>query len=215
MRLLFALMLACPVVAAADSPPAVPLFDGKSLDGWVRFGGRPEAWTVEDGMLVSRGEGGGWLGTPRDYADFTLRLEFRLSPGSNSGVYLRAPADTSHISRTGLEIQILDEAAPNHRNIQPWQKTAAIYHVAAPKPGHCRPAGQWNSLDVRAVGPRVVIRLNGVEVVADRLDSHPKLEEEHPGLKRPAGRIGLQSHNGRVDFRRLEVSEIASDRSSR
>src|SRR3954452_12032705 len=78
----------------------VPLFDGKSLEGWRRIGGKPEAWSVEDGKLVSLGEGGGWLATQRTYADFVLRFEFRLSPESNSGIYLRAPGDSSHISRT-------------------------------------------------------------------------------------------------------------------
>jgi hypothetical protein len=184
-----------------------PLFDGRSLEGWQRFGGKGEAWRVEDGMIVSQGHGGGWLGTNRDYADFQLRLEFRLSPGSNSGVYLRAPADTSHISRTGMEIQVLDEEAPRHRNIQPWQRTGAIYHVAAPKPGHLKPTGEWNTLEVLADGPRVRIWLNGEEVVDDRLDSHPELEREHPGLKRTSGRIGLQSHNDRVEFRNLRIKE--------
>src|SRR5262249_2730522 len=84
-----------------DEDGFVSLFDGKSLDGWRRFGGKADAWAVADGLLVSVGEGGGWLGTGADHADFVLRLEFRLTRGSNSGVYLRAPADTSHISRTG------------------------------------------------------------------------------------------------------------------
>ena len=42
-----------------------PLFDGKSLQGWKRYGGKAEAWAVEDGLLVSKGEGGGWLGTEK------------------------------------------------------------------------------------------------------------------------------------------------------
>src|SRR6476646_9555231 len=92
--------------AGGDEAGFVPLFNGKDLAGWRVVRGRERAWGVEEGHLVCLGEGGGsWLGTARPYADFVLRLEFRLTPESNSGVYLRAPADHSHISRTGLEIQ--------------------------------------------------------------------------------------------------------------
>ncbi len=191
-----------------DEAGFTPLFDGKSLDNWSRHGGKEEAWGVEDGLLVSRGEGGGWIGTMRPYDNFVLRLDFRLTPGSNSGVYLRAPDDTSHISRTGMEIQILDEEAPKHKNIQPWQKTGAIYHVAAPELGHLKPPGAWNSMEIRAEGPHVVIHLNGAKIVDDHIDRHPELEQEHTGLKRNEGLIGLQSHNGRVDFRNIRIKEL-------
>ncbi len=186
----------------------VPLFDGTSLEGWKRIGGKAEAWGVENGALVSRGEGGGWLASARPHADFVLRFEFRLTPESNSGVYLRAPDDNSHISRTGLEIQLLDETHPRYKGIQPWQYTGAIYHIAAPEPGHLRPTGEWNAMEIRAEGPHVVITLNGAKVVDDRLDAHPELEREHPGLKRTEGMIGLQSHNGRVEFRKIAIRDL-------
>lgn len=189
----------------ADERGFQSLFDGKSLEGWQTIGGKPGNWTVAGGVLVCAGQGGGWLSTDRSFADFVLQLEFRLTPGSNSGVYLRAPADTSHISRTGMEIQLLDEPHPSFKNVKPWQLTGAIYHVAAPQPGHLKPTGQWNELEIRAQGAHVVIRLNGSVVVDDRLDAHPDLEAEHPGLKRKDGRIGLQSHNGRVEFRSIRI----------
>jgi hypothetical protein len=171
--------------------------------------GKAEAWGVERGLLVSFGHGGGWLGTARPYADFVLRLEFRLTPESNSGVYLRAPADNSHISRTGIEIQLLDESHPRYKGIQPWQLTGAIYHVAPPEPGHLKPTGQWNAMEVQAQGPRVIVRLNGATVVDDRLDAHPERAAEHTGLKRTEGLIGLQSHNGRVEFRNLRIKDLS------
>ena len=185
-----------------------PLFDGKTLAGWRRLGGTSAGWAVEEGTLVSLGSGGGWLGTAKSYADFVLRLDFRMTPESNSGIYLRAPADTSHISRTGMEIQLLDETHPRYKGIKPWQFTGAIYHVAAPEPGHLRPTGEWNTLEIRAEGPRVVVTLNAAKVVDDRLDKHPDLDAEHSGLKRTQGLLGLQSHNGRVAFRNLRIKEL-------
>src|SRR5580765_7589343 len=69
----------------------VPLFNGKALAGWKVYDSKSDVWIVEEGMIVCTGKGGGWLGSDRDYADFVLRLEYRLKPGGNSGVYLRAP----------------------------------------------------------------------------------------------------------------------------
>lgn len=210
LRIVFVLVGLGPVSTRGDEEGFFPLFDGKSLAGWQRIGGKPEAWAVENGCLISLGEGGGWLGTARRYSDFALRFEFKLTPESNSGVYLRAPADQSHISRTGMEIQLLDETHPRYKDIKPWQLTGAIYHVAAPKPGQLRPTGQWNTMEVRAEGSRVVVTLNGTVVVDDRIDSHPELAREHTGLARTEGLIGLQSHNGRVEFRNLRVKDLAT-----
>lgn len=203
-------VLLCAAFAPRGDDPAklVPLFNGRDLSGWRAIGSKPDVWSVRDGILTHRGEGGGWLATERDYADFELLVEFRLAPGANSGVYLRAPADGSHISRTGMEIQILDDDHPKYKGIKPWQFTGAIYHVAAPERGHLKPAGEWNSLRIVAEGPRIRIVLNGATVVDDRIDRHPELEAEHTGLKRREGRIGLQSHDGKVEFRKVGIRPI-------
>lgn len=202
------MVLTAMLLVGADTDAFRSLFDGKTLKGWQRFGGKPETWGVEGGHLISYGEGGGWLGTECDYANFVLQFEFKLAPGANSGVYLRAPADTSHISRTGLEIQLLDDTHPRYKAIKPWQLTGAVYHVAPPKPGHLKPVGEWNMMEIRAEGPHVRIVLNNSLVVDDRLDHHPELESEHTGLKRTQGRIGFQSHDGRVEFREIRVAEL-------
>jgi len=197
--------LCCTQTRAADFEN---LFDGKSLANWQRIGQKKDIWSVADGTLVMGGEGGGWLATPTDYADFELVLEFQLSSDSNSGVYLRAPADATHISRTGMEIQILDDFHAKYAKVQPWQRTGSIYHVAAAKTGHLKPAGEWNEMKIRAVGPHVTISLNGATIVDDMIDKHPELNAEHTGLARKSGRIGLQSHNGVVKFRNVRVRDL-------
>ena len=202
-------MGAAPPREGDDEAGFVPLFDGKSLAGWRQIGGKAETWGVEGGHLVSLGHGGGWLGTRRSFADFVLRFSFLLTPESNSGIYLRAPADTSHISRTGMEVQLLDDSHPRYKDIQPWQRTGAIYHVAPPEPGHLKPTGEWNTMEIKARGPDVAIKLNGAPIVHDRLDSHPDRDAEHPGLKRTDGLIGIQRHNGRVEFRDIRVKDLA------
>ena len=68
-----------------------PLFNGKDLTGWKAIGGKLSSWGVEDGMLFTTGDGGGWLSTDDEYSDFELELEFRVPEGGNSGVFIRAP----------------------------------------------------------------------------------------------------------------------------
>jgi hypothetical protein len=189
----------------------VPLCNGKDLTGWKNYEPKKDGvWVVEKDMIVCLGEGGGWLGTEKDYADFVLRLEFRLSPGGNSGVYLRAP-EKGWISRVGMEIQILDDAHKDYEKVQRWQNTGAIYHVVAPTELAGKPAGEWNAMEIRAEKRQVAVTLNGKKVVDADLDESlkdEKIAQEHPGLKRTAGKIGLQSHTGRVEFRNLRLTEI-------
>jgi len=186
------------------------LFNGKNLDGWKNFASKKDRWVVEDGVIVCQGGGGGWLGTNRDYADFELRLEYKLKPGGNSGIYVRAPEE-GWISRLGMEIQLLDDFHPRYANLDFYQHTGALYHVAAPTRRATKKAGQWNALTIRAEGRQLQVRLNGVallDVDLDRCRKDPAVAKEHPGLARTTGRIGLQSHTDRVEFRNIFVREI-------
>lgn len=207
-----AVLLAVLGVATVDDAADgfVPLFNGRDLSSWKVYAGKPDSWAVEDGLLVCTGKGGGWLGTTRDYADFVLRLEYRLLPAGNSGVYLRAP-EMGHISRVGMEIQILDDRHPKYAQLDFYQYTGSIYHVVPPTRRAGKPAGEWNTLEVRADGRRVRVELNGVCIVDADLDRElkdPAVAKEHPGLARTTGRLGLQNHSERVEFRRLRVKEL-------
>jgi hypothetical protein len=206
----FSLALSQPLTEKEKADGFVPLFNGTDLAGWKRFASSKNVWSVDEGMLVCQGNGGGWLGTTRDYADFELRLEYRLTPGGNSGVYIRAPTE-GHISRVGMEIQILDDFHPKYANIDFYQYTGSIYHVVAPTRRASKKAGQWNAMTIGAKGREVRITLNGKTIVdadLDRARRDPAVDKEHPGLARTTGRIGLQSHTDRVEFRNLRIKEL-------
>jgi hypothetical protein len=213
-----AVLLSVPLIVRADDKEKadgfVPLFNGKDLTGWKRYDSKADVWGVEDGMIVCKGKGGGWLGTERDYADFVLRLDYRLTPAGNSGVYIRAP-ETGHISRAGMEIQILDDNDPRYAKLDFYQYTGSIYHVVPPTRRAGKPAGQWNTMEIRAEGRQMMVTLNGKKIVdadLDRCVKDPAVAKEHPGLSRTTGRIGLQSHSERVEFRNIRVKELKPTR---
>ncbi len=214
-RLLFLGLFVCLAVLAlgntADREEGfVALFNGKDLSGWKLYESKPEGWSVEDNLLICTGKGGGWLGTQRDYANYVLRLEYRLGPAGNSGVYLRAP-ESGHISRAGMEIQILDDNHPKYAKLDYYQYTGSIYHVLGPTQRASKPAGEWNTLEIRADGRHIVVVLNGKKTVdADLnwLQKDPAVAREHTGLAHTTGKLGLQSHSERVEFRNLRIKEL-------
>ena len=200
-------MLTLGGVRAADE--FISLFDSRSLAGWHAEGGKIESWQAADGILSCIASGGGELTTDSLYADFILTLEWRLPPGGNSGVGLRFPSNT-HVSETGMEIQILDDDAPQHRDIKPAQRTGSIYYQVPAKQGAANPPGQWNRYVITCNGALVVVELNGKEVVRTNLDECTVGEGGlTPLSQRPRqGHIGLQSHESRVDFRNIRLKKL-------
>ena len=201
-----ALLAAVGLATTADEG-FVSLFDGKSLEGWSSVGGKPDNWSVQDGVLVTKGQGGGWLSTNKMYSDFVLKLEYRLGPRGNSGVFLRAPhqGDPAY---TGMEIQILDDDADAYKDLKPFQYTGSVYGVIAAKRGHTKPPGQWNAMEITTKGPRVTVKLNGETIVDGSVEDHSEAFAEHPGLKRKDGYIGLQSHSEPLEFRDIQIKEL-------
>lgn len=191
-----------PFPAAADEWR--PLFNGKDLSGWTVGAGSIDNWGAEDGILFCKGGGGGWLSTADEYANFELMLEFRVPEGGNSGVFLRAPHE-GNPAYTGMEVQVLDDHAERYASLRPDQYTGSIYGVAAPSERVTRKAGEWQEMRIVCDGRRVRVTLNGTQIVDENLDDHKDKFEEHPGLTRTAGYIGLQNHGSRLDYRNINI----------
>jgi len=177
------------------------------LVGWQQIGGQERAWRFEDGVLYTKGENGGWLATHRQYDDFVLSVEFRVSPGGNSGIFIRAPLEGDP-AYTGMEIQILDDGAEQWSHLEPYQYTGSIYGVQAPSDRVSGKARQWQRMVVVARGPHIQVGLNGEKIVDTDLTYHSHKADTHPGLMRKRGYIGLQSHSSRIEFRNLKIREL-------
>jgi hypothetical protein len=210
--LLAALGLALPLGRTDDAPQPPPgftaLFNGKDLNGWTVLGGKREKWRVENGCIATGG-GGGWLMTEKEYADFELRLEFKLPPGGNSGVAVHAPLQGDPAYQ-GIEVQVIDDEwhEKKLKGFKPVQHMGSIYGVVPPSKKAQKPIGEWNQFTVRSKGRQLTIELNGTVIVDSNLDDLKEHYKEHPGLARTTGHLGLQDHSEQgVMFRNVFVKE--------
>jgi hypothetical protein len=203
--------------APPPSPPRPPqparpeegfewLFDGTTLAGWM---GDTSGYVVEDGAIACTAAGKDLL-TTKEYSDFTLRLEFMLTPGANNGIGIRAPA-TGNASFEGIEVQVLDDAHPKYASIKSWQAHGSVYGVVPAKRGALKPAGEWNETEIDLRGTHIRVALNGTVIVDADLYRHAHdgtLDgQAHPGLRRTSGHIGFLGHGDRVLFRKIRIRE--------
>lgn len=184
-----------------------PLFNGKNLDGWQAVDGPMSSWHVEDGILYCSGGGGGWLSTTQEYGDFEIELEFRVPPGGNSGVFLRAPHE-GNPAFAGMEVQVLDDRAEEYAKLEKYQYCGSLYGIAAPSSRVSKPAGEWQTLKIKCRGRHVQVTLNGTEISNTDLDQQQAHAAEHPGINRKRGYVGLQNHGTRIDYRNLKIREL-------
>ncbi len=188
----------------------VPLFNGRNLDGWR---GDTGGYIVENAAIVALPEGSGNLYTEKEYADFILRFEFKLTPGANNGIGIRAPLN-GDAAYAGMEIQVLDDPAEAYKDLQPYQYHGSIYGVAPSRRGFLKPAGEWNAEEIIARGRRIMVILNGTVIIDADLDAASAGgtidHRDHPGLRNAAGHIGFLGHGSRVEFRNLRIKEIST-----
>ena len=74
---------------AADGEKWVPLFDGKSLEGWEKIGNQESVWEVKDGAIQGSGPASMLVSTQGPYKNFKYRAEIKINDGGNSGLYFR------------------------------------------------------------------------------------------------------------------------------
>jgi hypothetical protein len=191
----------------AEEPFAGPLFNGNDLTGWQVINGAENAWQVRDGILFTDGAGSGWLSTESEFGDFDLGLEFKISAGGNSGIFIRAPREGDP-AYSGMEIQVLDDYAEEYKDLKKWQFTGSIYGIMAPAARVSLPADKWQKMRIICDGPLVKVYLNDVEIVAANLTDFMWQESSHPGIKRRRGFIGLQVHGSLIEYRNIILKEL-------
>ena len=222
------------------------LWDGKTLDGWVgeKNGCKapPEkGWKIEDGVLtvlprrgIKDGKwvdipkeqaalgGGGDLVTVKEYRDFVLQLDFRLTKAANSGIKYFYNRD--QFKGTCEEYQILDEAHPDSTKGRDGKcrRVASLYDMMpANAEQYVKPLGEWNTARIVSKGTHVEHWLNGHKVLSyERGDAKFRkivalskyAKEQKPGEhwgEAATGRIKLQDHgDSTVSFRNIKIREL-------
>lgn len=178
-------------IAAAAAPafakvrPWRTILDGRTLDGWDQRG--DANWTIRDGAAVADHGTAGFLVSKETFGDFELRAGFWVSPDANSGIFIRATNPLTIGTATGYECNIYDTRP------DPTYGTGAIVNVAKVSPMP-KVGGRWSVMEIRAVGDRFWITVNGVRTVDGAQDG----AHSH-------GRIALQYGQGVVKFRKVQV----------
>lgn len=187
------------------------LFNGKNLDGWT---GNKAGYRVENGAIVvhpGKDSSVGNLYTEKEFENFVLRFQFKLIPGANNGIGIRAPLE-GDAAYVGMEIQVLDNTANEYKDLHPYQYHGSVYGVIPAKLGFLKPVGQWNEEEIRADGTKIKVTLNG-HVILDG-DIAPSIvngtmdQKPHPGLRNKKGHIGFLGHGSVVYFRDLQIKTL-------
>ncbi|HYN01510.1 MAG TPA: DUF1080 domain-containing protein [Vicinamibacteria bacterium] len=216
------------------------LWDGKTTDGWrsAKSDGFPtQGWSIENGVLMTHenggheSAGGGDIITDKRYADFELTVEFKLTPGANSGIKLFVQPGLAPISGAGgqatvgsaigIEFQILDDARhPDAKLGHDGDRTVGSLYdlIPAPKDKKVSPMGEWNQARVLSQGNHVEFWLNGVKTVEFERGSARFRElvaaskyKSIPGFGEwKDGHILLQEHGNAVSFRNVKIRELGA-----
>jgi hypothetical protein len=196
-------------VHAASEEGFVSLFDGQSLNGWTYVGNKDGEYSVQDGVIVCPKSSTGNLLTDKEYSDFVLRLEYRLNHDGNNGVAIRAPMSSENLTYVGVEIQMLDDNAPMHWYIRPWQYNGSVYGIIPARNGTPK-IGEWNTEEITCIGRHYKIKLNDRVIVnADLNRVHdPDVLHAHPGMLRERGHLGFLGHSSRFEFRNIRIKEL-------
>ncbi|MDZ4797476.1 MAG: DUF1080 domain-containing protein [Bryobacteraceae bacterium] len=172
----------------------VELFNGRDVSGWHALRtNTPFLWKVEQGVLKN-GPGTTDIVSDAKFMDFKLHVEYRVGPGSNSGIGLRGR----------YEVQILEDLgkpANTHGN-------GALYSRILPTENASKPANEWQTVDITLAGNIVTVVLNGKKVIdAKEIDGLTAIAMD-PDEGEP-GPLVLQGDHGPVEFRKITVTPLS------
>ncbi len=211
------------------------LFDGKTTKGWRNYKkeGISDGWVVENGVLSRVKKGAGDIISEEQFEGFELSIEFRISPGGNSGIMFHVTEDEARPWQSGPEIQINDNI-----NGHDPQKAGWLYQLYSPgRPGWmknieakagldpereldaCHPAGQWNHIYLKQTPNQSEVMVNGVSYYRFQKGSDDwnkrvaasKFAKYKNFGKATKGHICLQDHGDYVSYRNIKVRELPQE----
>jgi hypothetical protein len=192
------------ILAARGGDGFQPVFNGRDFSGWA---GPIDNYEIKDGAIVCKPERGGTIYTREEYADFAVRLEFKLPPGGNNGLAIRYPGRGDTAYEGMCELQVLDNDADQYKELDRRQYHGSVYGMIPAHRGYLRPPGQWNLQEVTVKGSTVRVELNGTVILDGDVSTVKEFmgDTPHPGKDRRTGHFGFAGHNDPVAFRNIAL----------
>jgi hypothetical protein len=191
------------------------LLDGKNLDA---FRYKQGGWHIDDEGAVAWRKKAGYLWTKERFGDFVLDLEFKVSKGCNSGIFIRT-ANLRKIVQTGIEVQILD--SHGKKNVG-QHDCGAIYDCLAPSANAVKKPLEWNHITIAAKDNIIQVTLNGTQIIDMDLDKWDTAKKNPDGSKnkfrtplkdfKREGHIGFQDHGKPVWFRNIRIKVLDEEK---
>lgn len=207
------------------------LFNGKNLKGWETNRGTKSTVPAEDGMIRARRFGGYLLVHKKLWSDFILSLDYKLSPGGNSGVFIRQfplkPPRGMDIPSCGIEVQVHDvtepDLGPDPDNSSPdFYVAGALYDLSKVTKRTAKPAGEWNHMVITADDNIITVNLNGEDINRMDLDQFTEPGKRPDGTSHKfekvawaeharEGYIGFQDHGDDVWYKNIKILPLNTD----
>lgn len=214
-------------VADEKSETWVSLIDQNSMEGWHYYQADPnkKGWSIADGVLTfdsskAEGEGDKSLLTDKQYKNFEIYFEWKVSEQSNSGFMWGVNEDEKYEFpyNTGPEIQLLDPEVYKGDEANQIHTAGALYDLQAPSSLVTKPAGEWNSYNITIDQDNnlgVVIH-NGVEInrfplrgeAWDAMVANSKFATWEGYGKYQKGHLCIQDHPGVISYRNMKIREF-------
>jgi len=196
------ILSACVGLAAEkqDNDGFVSLFNGKDFSGWVIMG-KKEGWQIKDGVIHSdAATGGNWLRSEKQYENFILKVDWRISKGGNSGVFIRS-AEKGAPWTTGYEVQISN--APRDDS----HCTGSLYGYAAVNPRPDESADKWHTFEIHCKGKQITVLADSEKCI-----DYDQSKSEKTKNKPLKAYVGLQdahaSKGNYIQFRNVRIKVL-------
>ena len=192
------------------------LFDGQTTNGWMNSDRAAPRTPVAGGALNPHKAGHYMLVHTQQWESFVLALDFKISPGCNSGVFVRThsltPRPGKDVGFNGIEIAIDDTPGAG------FHDTGALYDLVKPTRNAMKPVGEWNHAEITCDGPRLTVVLNGDKVTSADLAAFTEPNKRPDGSAHKfdivwrdhprRGYIGLQDHGSPCWFKNIKLKPL-------
>ncbi|MDZ7319746.1 MAG: DUF1080 domain-containing protein [candidate division KSB1 bacterium] len=218
---LFLALLVCgaALLGCAKKSEWIVLFDGSSTDAWRGFQRQDfptGGWVIENGSLKTVVGGDVCdIITKEKFKNFELEVEWRVSPGGNSGIFYRVTEAYPAVWQSAPEMQVLDDSL-HHDGQNTKTSAGSLYGLIAPANKVLKPVGEYNKAKVVVMGNHVEHWLNGIKILeyelgSDELQSliaESKFNEYSEFAKASDGHIALQHHGEEVWYRNIKIRRL-------